>query len=110
MIADTGGFVQENATAKLRLTAHAHELATRGRSARFLSQLRSETHSPRARAGKQEARMPAPGATCSQSSPSSTFSGVIGSVRTYVPVACATALAMAGGGVLMTTSPIDLAP
>lgn len=43
-------------------------------------------------------------------SPSSAFSGVIGSERTWWPVACATAEATAASGVLMTTSPIDLAP
>lgn len=43
-------------------------------------------------------------------SPSRAFSGVIGSERTWWPVACATAEATAASGVLMTTSPIDLAP
>lgn len=43
-------------------------------------------------------------------SPSRAFSGVIGSERTWCPVACATAEATAASGVLMTTSPIDLAP
>ena len=43
-------------------------------------------------------------------SPSSAFSGVMGSERTWWPVACATAEATAASGVLMTTSPIDLAP
>ena len=43
-------------------------------------------------------------------SPSRAFSGVIGSERTWWPVACATADATAASGVLMTTSPIDLAP
>lgn len=43
-------------------------------------------------------------------SPSRAFSGVIGSERTWWPVACATAEATPASGVLMTTSPIDLAP
>lgn len=43
-------------------------------------------------------------------SPSRAFSGVMGSERTWWPVACATAEATAASGVLMTTSPIDLAP
>lgn len=43
-------------------------------------------------------------------SPRRAFSGVIGSERTWWPVACATAEATAASGVLMTTSPIDLAP
>ena len=51
-----------------------------------------------------------PPGSVSYSSPNSAFSGVIGSERTYLPVACATALAMAPSGVLMTTSPIDFAP
>ena len=50
--------------------------------------------------------------TCSLTrySPSRAFSGVMGSERTWWPVACATAEATAASGVLMTTSPIDLAP
>lgn len=43
-------------------------------------------------------------------SPSRAFSGVMGNERTWWPVACATAEATAASGVLMTTSPIDLAP
>ena len=43
-------------------------------------------------------------------SPRSAFSGVMGSERTWWPVAWATAEATAASGVLMTISPIDLAP
>ena len=42
--------------------------------------------------------------------PISTFSGVMGSSRCHTPVARKTAWAMAGEGVLMTISPMDLAP
>lgn len=62
---------------------------------------------------KGEASCPAPPiTTCSLTRyyPSRAFSGVIGSERTWWPVACATADATAASGVLMTTSPIDLAP
>ena len=38
------------------------------------------------------------------------FSGVIGKSRMEAPVAFRIAPAMAGGGVLMTTSPMDLTP
>ncbi len=41
--------------------------------------------------------------------PNRAFSGVMGSERTWWPVAYATAEATAARGVLMTTSPIDLA-
>ena len=42
--------------------------------------------------------------------PIAIFSGVIGSSRTQIPVALATACASAGDGVLITISPIDFAP